>query len=576
MVGIQGLSTAAECATGGRAMAPVGNGVGRAPRKQKLLDALAELWPSLPFMAFGLWTAWSSLTYSGSLWLSDNEVDGTYLSQLYNVSTLFGGATFIVAALLGFKGKAAAFVSDRTVKIGGLAACLGCLAIIAVGPYYLKSYLSSEVVRSIFWVSSAVTGVGTVLIGLRCGVLYGSLPPRRILIYAALSQLVASFVYLLTFACPDWAPIEHGPSLASILFFCGLPPAAAVLACVRPCKASGAGELAEVVRGADAPTASASSDQPAPSRSRAAADGASGRLRLPTAYWRFAVFTLFISLLTSMPRAAVVTTHALVTTFEGSNLLMVLRVIMSIAVIVYALRADARGVGFGKICSLLATVSAVATACVSAFGGLSSGLSLVVYFAANVFEFVMWCLLAFIVVQKRLSAVVVFGTGRGLFMAGCGLGWMLGSTVLPLVDEGTPTTVLFIAIAGIMLLLALGLFSEKDYERLFSPVSEEELSLEDLFDLDRRQRELESGPKTEKRGRFSRAIEAVSQEYALSARESEVLRCLAMGYGSDRIADTMQVKVNTVRAHTHNVYVKLDVHSREELMRLVDDAVAKQ
>ena len=55
-----------------------------------------------------------------------------------------------------------------------------------------------------------------------------------------------------------------------------------------------------------------------------------------------------------------------------------------------------------------------------------------------------------------------------------------------------------------------------------------------------------------------------------------MLRCLAMGYGSDRIADTMQVKVNTVRAHTHNVYVKLDVHSREELMRLVDDAVAKQ
>ncbi len=38
----------------------------------------------------------------------------------------------------------------------------------------------------------------------------------------------------------------------------------------------------------------------------------------------------------------------------------------------------------------------------------------------------------------------------------------------------------------------------------------------------------------------------------------------------------MSVKVNTVRTHTHNVYVKLDVHSREELMRMVDDAVAAQ
>lgn len=557
-------------------MAAAGKETGGKFSKQRLLDALAELWPSLPFMAFGLWSAWSSLTYSGSLWLSDNEVDGTYLSQLYNVSTLFGGATFIIAALLGFKGRAGALVSDRAVKIGGLAAGLGCLAIIAVGPYYLQSYLSVAVTRSIFWVSAAVTGIGTVLVGLRCGVLYGSLPPRRILIYAALSQLVASFIYLLTFACPDWAPIEHGPSLASILFFCGLPLAAAVLACVRPCKASGAGELGEAALGVETSSAQAVSAPSASSRSATASGRVSDRLRLPAVYWRFAVFTFFISMLTSMPRAAVVTTHALATTLEGSNLLMVLRVVMSAAVIVYAIRADARGVGFGKICSLIATVSAIATACVSAFGGLSSALSLVVYFAANVFEFVMWCLLAFIVVQKRLPAVVVFGTGRGLFMAGCGLGWMLGSTVLPLVDEGTPTTVLFIAMAGIMLLLALGLFSEKDYERLFSPVSEEELSLEDLFDLDRRQRELESGPKTEKRGRFSRAIEAVSQKYALSARESEVLRCLAMGYGSDRIADTMQVKVNTVRAHTHNVYVKLDVHSREELMRLVDDAVAKQ
>ena len=47
-----------------------------------------------------------------------------------------------------------------------------------------------------------------------------------------------------------------------------------------------------------------------------------------------------------------------------------------------------------------------------------------------------------------------------------------------------------------------------------------------------------------------------------------------MGYGSDRIAQVMGVKVNTVRTYTHNVYVKLDVHSREELMVLVDAEVA--
>ena len=298
--------------------------------------------------------------------------------------------------------------------------------------------------------------------------------------------------------------------------------------------------------------------------------------RLPAPFWRFAVFSFFMCLLTSMVRSTVVTTHALAATVDGNNLLLVFRSVLAILFIVYAVGASSSQLRLGKVCSLLATFSAVVTALIAAIGGLTNEWSLLVYFAGTVLELVMWCLLAFIVVQKRISAVVVFGFGRGAFLLGCAAGWMLGLLVMPMVPSGTVSTVLFVSMAGVMLLLALGLFSERDYERLFSPVSEEELSLEDLFDIERREGELAEERRSEKRGRFSRAIEAVAEEYGLSAREAEVLRCLAMGYGSDRIAGIMQVKVNTVRTHTHNVYVKLDVHSREELMRLVDDAVARQ
>ena len=48
-----------------------------------------------------------------------------------------------------------------------------------------------------------------------------------------------------------------------------------------------------------------------------------------------------------------------------------------------------------------------------------------------------------------------------------------------------------------------------------------------------------------------------------------------MGRGSDYIADKLQVSWNTARTHTHNVYVKLGVHSRQELIDLVDEAVRK-
>ncbi len=40
---------------------------------------------------------------------------------------------------------------------------------------------------------------------------------------------------------------------------------------------------------------------------------------------------------------------------------------------------------------------------------------------------------------------------------------------------------------------------------------------------------------------------------------------LASGYGSQSISDELTVSLYTTRAHTRNIYAKLDVHSRQEL-----------
>lgn len=539
-----------------------------------LVDKLTALWPSLPFMAYGLWSAWISLTYSGSLWLSDNEVDGTHIAQLYIFSTFTCAAVFIFSAVLARRGVAQAIVRRRTTCTGGIIACIGCAVVIGVGPYYLGPWLegfSDDLSLVTFLIGAVASGAGTALIGLRCAVLFGALAPRRTLINAALAQLASAFVYLLVFACPSWAPVEHGPSFANILFFCVLPLLAAVLACMPVPRSTCAEGVPPAVLVTISDAAGDAGSVGAPSGF--AADTAS-TTRMSRAFWRAAVFTFVVAMFTSIPRAGVVSTHALAATLEGSDLLMVMRVIMALVIIVYAV-GSTRTIGFGRICSLLAVFSAMITACAAAFGSMGNEVSLVVYFATSIFELLTWCLLAFVVVQKRVSAVVVFGYGRGLFMLGCGVGWLIGSEVLPLMSPGA-TTMLYMGLAGATLLAAVGLFSEKDCDRLFSPVSEEELSLEDLFDIELRERAYAAEPKGEKRGRFSRAVEQIVQDYGLSAREGDVLRCLAMGYGSDRIAEHLQVKVNTVRTHTHNVYVKLDVHSREELMKLVDGAVAHQ
>ena len=75
---------------------------------------------------------------------------------------------------------------------------------------------------------------------------------------------------------------------------------------------------------------------------------------------------------------------------------------------------------------------------------------------------------------------------------------------------------------------------------------------------------------------FGLAIEALAADYQLSPRETDVLRCLAMGYNSSTTASKLSISWNTVRTHTRNVYGKLGVHSQQELIAMVDDVTAAE
>ena len=62
------------------------------------------------------------------------------------------------------------------------------------------------------------------------------------------------------------------------------------------------------------------------------------------------------------------------------------------------------------------------------------------------------------------------------------------------------------------------------------------------------------------------AIEHLAQEGKLTPREREVLVELAAGHSSSYIAESLFISSNTARSHMKNIYKKLGVHSREELL----------
>ena len=69
---------------------------------------------------------------------------------------------------------------------------------------------------------------------------------------------------------------------------------------------------------------------------------------------------------------------------------------------------------------------------------------------------------------------------------------------------------------------------------------------------------------------FQARCDAVSKTYGLSNRQQEVLAMLARGRNADYITEKLFISPHTTKAHIYNVYQKTGVHSRQELMDLVE------
>lgn len=63
--------------------------------------------------------------------------------------------------------------------------------------------------------------------------------------------------------------------------------------------------------------------------------------------------------------------------------------------------------------------------------------------------------------------------------------------------------------------------------------------------------------------------DALAREYGLTERETEVFRLLCKGRSKAHIAQVLFISENTVRHHSKNLYCKLNVHNKQELMDLV-------
>ena len=165
------------------------------------------------------------------------------------------------------------------------------------------------------------------------------------------------------------------------------------------------------------------------------------------------------------------------------------------------------------------------------------------------FGMFMWVILAGVCNRYPGQRVRTFAFVRAGWALGPLVGMIAGRFVLHHLGISVESAMPIMAAGVLAVLVASGFaFSETDLVRAM-----------DLLPLQHKQR-------------FREKCAKVAADYALSERESEVMVLLAKGRNLPFIQDELLLSKSTVSTHRQHIYAKLDIHSQQELINLVQNA----
>ena len=66
------------------------------------------------------------------------------------------------------------------------------------------------------------------------------------------------------------------------------------------------------------------------------------------------------------------------------------------------------------------------------------------------------------------------------------------------------------------------------------------------------------------------ACKEIIRRYRLSKREAEIFNLIAKGRNAEFVSQELVISIHTAKTHIANIYSKLDVHSSQEMLNLID------
>lgn len=163
----------------------------------RLLLELDMQWPTLRFMGFGFYYAWIWLCYDSSVLLSGvTNAAGAATDTLFSMYLASTAALalmlLLAAALPGFSSRV---VQGRWMPLG--ASVLAALATVGV-----KCTAPLGAAHPLFILFCVLTGLGTAWVCLRLGLMYATVPSRQVTLHAAMSFVIAALFYFMARSIP--------------------------------------------------------------------------------------------------------------------------------------------------------------------------------------------------------------------------------------------------------------------------------------------------------------------------------------------------------------------------------------
>ena len=200
---------------------------------------------------------------------------------------------------------------------------------------------------------------------------------------------------------------------------------------------------------------------------------------------------------------------------------------------------------------------------------------------SDLFNVLMYCFIAAVGARNKLGAVAVSAS----ILATQWLGIGIGAPVAQLVDgisESNATVAAWITMAITFAFVAYNYVGMRNYsfaetiegitpahtESLMKNASGEEAAAQLAEEAEPAEGLQQKSDDTA----FKTACAAVAEKHRLTARETEVFELLARGRTSPVIQEKLVLSHNTVKTHVRHIYAKLDVHSQQELISMVEEA----